>query len=256
MINVELIGGIGNNMFQYAIGRIIADIKNYNLYVKDIEKLQKYFPNVCNISNRITNNDNTLHVGYNSSNKTIQYLNIDELVQHNGGINFSGFFQKKFFYEKHFNFLKDLYSYNDQNYLKPLNEDIVIHIRLGDYLVMNWAISPQVYIEIIKKNNISYNKCYIVTDDPDNQLLKPLNILSNTHIVHQSFIEDLTMFKYAKRLIISQSTFSWWGAFLGNADKVYVPFSIKNQNYPWNLEPKLDDIDLIPINDKFIKVIF
>ena len=43
MINAKLIGGLGNNMFQYSLGRILAEEKNYNLSVENIANLQKYF---------------------------------------------------------------------------------------------------------------------------------------------------------------------------------------------------------------------
>jgi predicted transcriptional regulator len=84
MVNVDLIGGIGNNMFQYAIARIYADKKNYNLHVNDIHNLQQYFKKVVNIDDRITNNNNILHVGYNSSSKTVQYLDTNQLYNHIG----------------------------------------------------------------------------------------------------------------------------------------------------------------------------
>ena len=36
MVISELIGGLGNQMFQYALGRIIADNKNYNHVTNNI----------------------------------------------------------------------------------------------------------------------------------------------------------------------------------------------------------------------------
>ena len=39
MVDVELIGGLGNNMFQYALGRIIADSKGYNLDTTNLDQL-------------------------------------------------------------------------------------------------------------------------------------------------------------------------------------------------------------------------
>ena len=46
MVDVELIGGLGNNMFQYALGRIIADEKGYNLNTTKLDQLDQFFKNV------------------------------------------------------------------------------------------------------------------------------------------------------------------------------------------------------------------
>jgi hypothetical protein len=58
----------------------------------------------------------------------------------------------------------------------------------------------------------------------------------------------------ANQILISQSTFSWWAAFLGNQNKVYVPLYASSTGYPWKLNPDIDDIDLIPSSSKFVKV--
>jgi hypothetical protein len=56
-------------------------------------------------------------------------------------------------------------------------------------------------------------------------------------------------------LLISQSTFSWWAAFLGSQEQVYVPYS-KIDKGMWKITPEMDDVDLIPSNNKFIKMIY
>ena len=94
MINVKLIGGLGNNMFQYALGRILAEEKKCNLIVDGIESLTKFFPNAINITNRQTLNGSTLHLGYKSANKTLQHINLPEIRLHDGPIALEGFFQK------------------------------------------------------------------------------------------------------------------------------------------------------------------
>lgn len=253
MINVDLIGGIGNNMFQYAIGRIFADKKNYNLHVNNIHQLQSYFINAVNIVDRQIYSDNTLHVGYNSVHKTIQHIDVEQVQRHVGAVHFSGFFQKFCYYNENINMLRDVFSYSDEQHYKPHHDDIVMHIRLGDYKSMNWYIHPEIFAHILKQMD-TYNNCMIVTDEPDSVMFNCFKNFKNIHIINQSLIEDLTLIRHAKRLVISQSTFSWWGAILGFADNVYIPLSKSCKNYPWKTNPSLDEIDLVPEIDRFVKL--
>lgn len=254
MISVDLIGGIGNNMFQYAIGRIFADKKNYNLSVTNIDQLQKYFTNAVEIFNRQSNTNNVLQIGYNSVFNTIQHIDVEHVLRHSGAIHFSGFFQKFCYYKENIDYLRNIFYYDDVHHHKPQTDDIVMHIRLGDYKCMNWYIHPEIFANILKHHLSEYNNCIIVTDEPDNSMLNCFKNFKNVHIINQSLIEDLSLIKYAKRLVISQSTFSWWGATLGFADKVYVPLFKTHTNFPWKTHPSKDEIDLVPDESKFTKL--
>jgi uncharacterized protein YbgA (DUF1722 family) len=255
MVLTDLIGGTGNNLFQYAIARIIADRKDYNLYVNNLHHLQQYFQSATNIENRKNISDRVLDLGYNSIPQNIQHIDLDRVEQHQGMIHLKGFFQKYVFYENHVDLLKEIFYYDDAHIFKPLADDIVIHIRLGDYKAMNWFIHPNIYVNILEKLNLTYNRCYIVTDEPSSNLLDSFKSLKNVILLSNTPLIDFTILKYAKRLIISQSTFSWWAAFIGNSEEVYVPISAESR-YPWKINPGVDDIDLIPENNKFIKINF
>ena len=45
------------------------------------------------------------------------------------------------------------------------------------------------------------------------------------HRGNMRVIEDFTYLTRAKRLIVTESTFAWWAAFLGNADEIHAPGS-------------------------------
>ena len=251
MVISELIGGLGNQMFQYALGRIIADNKNYNHVTNNIESLSQYFTTISNITDKITTTDNTIIAGYGSSTNFIQHVDIQSLLDHNGGIYLKGFFQKHYLYSKYRSKLQELFKFTyDKS--KPGDNDIVVHIRLGDYVQLNHYLSPSVYLDII--NKLEYDNCIIITDDPNNEFIKSFLSLRNCHIMCNSTFDDFAFINNAKRAIISQSTFSWWATFLGNQDQVYVPLHTSHNGYPWKLNPGIDDIDLIPTCDKYIKI--
>jgi hypothetical protein len=183
----------------------------------------------------------------------IQNLEYADAMNHGGKIVLAGFFQQYRLYELHTERLKYMFNYDDSIYERPNENDLVVHIRLGDCVGLHNALDISIYVDIIK--SINYDKCIILTDSPDSPLLREIRLMRETYIRSKSVLEDFSFMKNAKTLIISQSTFSWWASFFGNQTRVYVPLdSRKNDRYAWKLNPENDGIDLIPKNEKYIKV--
>jgi len=255
MITTRIFGGLGNNMFQYAIGRIVADSKNYNLAVDGLEKISRYFPNVVTINDRLSITKDILHVGYESVNKHTQNIDIDAILNHNGGIEFKGFFQNYNLYKNYKALLNTIFYYDDSHHFKPGANDIAIHVRLGDYVSLGWSLQAKTYIDILESYNISYDNCYIVTDDIYNPVIAEIaKNIDRCILSSRTHIEDMTLLRTAKRVILSQSSFSWWSTMLGDHDAIYAPLHVASNGFPWKLLPTNDDIDLIPDEMKFIKV--
>lgn len=253
MINVKLIGGLGNNMFQYSLGRILAEEKNYNLSVENIANLQKYFPNISEITTNNTVSGEMLELGYSSTEQTVQHVNMKAALDHKGPIHVNGFFQKYEYYTKHLNKIRKWFEYDHSNFLKPKQNDLVIHYRLTDYVTLNWHLPPEAFLQTIEKNNIKYDTCYLITDQPNHPLIAPLSKIKNIVIINQEPLADFTLLKYAKQLIISHSTFSWWASFLGDQEWVYIPM-YNSSNSIWKTVPiEIDDVNLIYDCKKYIK---
>jgi hypothetical protein len=141
-------------------------------------------------------------------------------------------------YENHYSSLVELFSIKNKITTKAklyLNdyvrfETVVVHIRRTDYLNSNsihHVLDLDYFlngIEIIK-NNISNTFFLFISDDikwvKDNF---DFNDNSNFKIVESNDpFFDFSLLKIAKHVIISNSTFSWWGAFLNeNLNKKVV----------------------------------
>ena len=83
--------------------------------------------------------------------------------------------------------------------------------------------------------------CYICTDDPKSPFLKKFekyNVIIHKHknaLIQydpESGLDDFKFIMSFNRIIIAQSTFSWWAAFLSKANEIFIP--ITNQG---NLSP-------------------
>lgn len=248
MIEVNFIGRFGNNMFQYALGKILSDEKGYDLKVNGIENLSM-FPDVKEITGRKTNKESQLTIGYGSEEHTLQNFNVKKTLEHDGKILVNGFFQRKDFYLEHEHKLKKLFYYDDSKFRKPEENALVIHYRLTDYLSLGWNFSPEIFSRVIEEESIKYDKCYVVTDQPTSSYLPTLKI--EHEVIHQDSFSDFTFLKNAKKLIVSHSSFSWWAMFLGEQESVFIP-CFNASSAPWKINPSHDDQDLILAGDKYI----
>lgn len=129
---------------------------------------------------------------------------------------------------------------------------IAIHIRRGDYLLeMNsyfGVLSDNYYIRSLKtiSSLIEYKKIYLFSDsrissefkDKIKVNFKNLEIID----INELDIDDISTLAILSRFssyIISNSTYSWWGAYLGNRIKIVIAPSIwfKNHQDPEKLYP-------------------
>lgn len=169
MIIIQLIGGLGNQMFQYALGRAIS-IKINTPFALDISKyydypLRTYKLSSFNIVENIVNKDqvNTIKSGLMSYTKRklkslhiIPYYKLNYIIEEfnkyytydpnmfkiGKNVYIEGYWQS----EKYFKEIKSIIqndfklktnlSYIDRNTLKLINnsDSISIHIRRGDYV--------------------------------------------------------------------------------------------------------------------------
>lgn len=259
MVVIRYRGRLGNQMCEYAMARIIAEKKGYQLEVEDNRDgegnspplVQQYFPNAGPLTSGTKVTTNSLSFGVECSNTAFQYLDMDTILKHNGQIYLGGYWQKHYYYTPHLEEIKKWFEYDDSRYKKPDEDDIVVLIRLDDYLAAGISLPMKIYIDIINMME-NYNRCIIVTDSPKATVLNELlQCLKNVSIFHKGTMADFTMLKCSKRLILSQSSFGFWASFLGNQIKVYAPLG---GNGWWKYEPQLHDIDLVPTDKKHIKV--
>jgi hypothetical protein len=240
MINVNYKGFLGNNMFQYSMGRIIAENLGYQLNANPIIG----FPKTSHqISGKLFNHPVQVIRGNVFDLSRVIADKNDRLIY------LDGFFQRYEYYPKYKSQIKEWFSIDNRitNDYDLDEESIVLHIRLDDYKNVNggYSVLPyQYYKNCISKSNCK--KVFICTDEPSSELLDEFKKEFGATICNQyripldncfpeinerfknniaSTLRDYKVLNSAKKIVLSQSTFSWWAAWLSDAKEVYFPLS-------------------------------
>lgn len=261
MIISKIIGGIGNQLFQYAVGRALAHLNNTSLKLDvssfDKDALRNFSLQYFNAKIDYASEKEIMHlIPSNSLDKVFQhflpvksrkiykekYFHFDENVLRLGpNVYLRGYFQS----EKYFMVIKDIirneFRLRDEK-TKPCEEiamqmaetnSISVHIRRGDFakdektMAYHGILGIDYYssaFEIIQ-SKIPDPIFYFFSDDIDwvkQNFPFPGSIYVSGNLTNDP-LQDLYLMTQCKHNIIANSSFSWWGAWLNNKnDKIVI----------------------------------
>jgi hypothetical protein len=157
----------------------------------------------------------------------------DELYSINEN-NFSidGYFQSWKYFDEYKTVIKKEFTFKDDSIknvkgrLDGIKNKISIHIRLGDALAHPniFKLNPEYITNILSDfNDDEYN--YIIFCDNFEYVKDWFPETTSIHFMQYNEIESLYLMTQCNHFILSPSTFSWWGAYLGETEhsKVYTP---------------------------------
>lgn len=228
---------MGNRMFQYAFGSVLAKEKQCPLFHDGLENFDIQ-PNTGNLSNHVIE---TKSYGY-------HYADVNELKATDKDILINSFLQKAEYFLPYREELKK--TFNIKN--NPINSDeLVLHIRETDYTLINSFLGYDYYKKLILDSGFS--NIIIVTDNSTCETVQKLisegcilnsegNVNKFSHVSDDRGMHDFNTLLQSENIAISQSSFSWWAAFLGDHKKIIFPFTTSKSMWP--KAPAKDDIDL------------
>ena len=245
VVSVNIMGGLGNQMFQVATAYSYAKQQNGNL---------KILPDRSNDDNRKHSNYwDTVLVNFK------QYLvktlpeNMDRWCEKQAtlyepipqlptaGMFLEGYYQSsKYFIKEE---IKNLFrpeptKLHDlgkkyENLIKNKDKVVVVHARRTDYLRdggrFHGPLSVDYYKEAIREicKKIQ-NPIFLLTSDDSAywpSVAKKINAFQNNqyHILNENEVNSLILLQQFFHYIIANSTFSWWFVWLSEAKTVYAP---------------------------------
>lgn len=145
---------------------------------------------------------------------------------------YAGYFQSERYFEKYSEAVKSLFSptteFLDKAYSKyPFlysKGTTAIHVRRGDYLHYK-SYHPVVTREYIEMGLelIDDTSNILVFGDDENWCMNNFSHLPSVHFVNNNVAyEDVWLMSLCDNFVISNSSFSWWGAYLSRNNKKMV----------------------------------
>jgi hypothetical protein len=233
---------LGNKLFTYAVGRIIAEKLNYKLLLPDNCKIQRNgivedFPYYSVNGNAINESD------FYVCDRLMSEKGIDFVIENGDGkkIFLDGYFLK-------YDYIKQ-YKRNVKEYYKNLilkndqKKDVVILLRDSN-CDGTFKLPDHYYIDILDK--LDFNDLYVSYDhfEKHKTLFDYLNKKYNPIFLDMNILDLFKFITQKNTIIASQGTFSFWSCLLSNASKIYWPISDIGPNLPsWCINLTVDDED-------------
>lgn len=284
MVVIELTGGLGNQLFQYAFGRSLTIGDSNELYF-DVQKykwdnLRGFSLNSYQIPYKIVDQQDLMWLHKKSflgqlinRYKPYYKLHLIEEKTFEFDCNFNLFNRKLCFYkgywqsERYFSeirktILQDLkittpLSSETQfhlNKIKKNKNSVSIHIRRGDYVNdlktnnFHGALDLSYYYKSIEFFRSKFeNPTFFIFSDDKEFVKKTFSLESNFEFIQDVKLdyEELFLMSQCENNIIANSSFSWWGAWLNENEHKIV---VSPNNWFKNEAMQSQTKDLIPQN--------
>ena len=273
MIVVQLMGGIGNQMFQYACGRAVALRAGKPLCLDASQFLSKNQPYKFELGN------------FNVDAEVFQSMDELKMIAQKNDVDKINIFKEAHFHfdsrviglrdnfvlaggywqsEKYFQDFADVIRVDFKPRIGTLSaegldlacqmqqgQSISVHVRRGDYtnplnIKVHGLLPMDYYMRAIDNihTRIINAHCYMFSDDLDWCYNAFENIENITFVEHNRMMnvhEDLWLMSQCKHNIIANSSYSWWGAWLNqHPDKIVIAPQI------WFVGGGHDTKDLVP----------
>ncbi len=214
MIEVIYDGNLGNNMFQYCFGRIIAQSLGYELSAQPIPG----FPRTRDhISGR--NYTGQKKIILRGQKPALDFMREENPVYH---VMVTGYFQRYEYYENH---LEDVREWLKSDHVCDDSDvgpnDVVMGIRRGRDYIPRHGLPISYYEKALSL--LEYERVYITTNDPFDPFIRYFAKKYDAKVRPPGALDNMEFIKKFRKIIISNSTFLWWAAVLSDAEKIVCP---------------------------------
>jgi len=273
MIITKLIGGLGNQMFQYAAGKQISTTNNTKLKL-DVTGYdhqvgitpRKYMLDIFNIQavpagkSEVWRHRLTMAMFRHHKIQQKDIHNIHQFLAIPDNSYLEGYWGSEKYFKGVEGIIRQDFTFKSRPDVgnKKLIEkiknsmSISIHIRRGDYVLdkktnqFHGVCSLDYYLRAVKliTQKVSRPHFFVFSDDHQwaekhFKLQQPMEVVK--HNYRKNHHEDMRLMTCCHHHIIANSSFSWWGAWLNsNPDKIVIAPK------KWFRDPSINTKDLVP----------
>ena len=222
-VKTQYPGRLGNKLFQYCFGRIIADALQFNFDAEHVPG----FSHATSLRRLCLPS-----IGLKEEVLNGHKVDVEKVVANRKKriIRLLGHFQRYEYYRKHKEKIRSWLSVPTSNI--PGTEDLVIHIRSGDLWQVNRSNPPNegqlplpfsFYKQIIEQR--VWEKIYIITEMQKDPMVQKLAASYSALVQSKSEIEDFCFLASGHNIVLSVSTFAWWASWLSRAKQIFFPLA-------------------------------
>ena len=284
MVIVHLMGGLGNQLFQYAAGRQLASRLQTELkleasgYAKAVDRvyalrhfhIQEHLASTQEIRlfSRHSRVDRVFEkLGLKESYSILKEKPVPNLVPQffsiQGHVLLRGFWQSEKYFrgiaplvKKELTLRELLVDKGNTALLQQITntESVAIHVRRGDYISnqqareFHGACSEEYYRNAVAfiQSQVKNPSFFIFSDEPD-WVAEHFTLDAPVCVVRQNPPEeahkDLHLMRHCHHFIVANSSFSWWGAWLGDRKEKLV---VAPEKWFQTIADDADDSHIIP----------
>jgi hypothetical protein len=238
-------------LFQYAFARIIAERHGFALDCEDDNNnffasshyISQLFPNALLQLNGARHKApvESWQLGCNGWNGNM--IDIEHLGRQEArAIQLYGYFQRYEYYDEYRESLHRWFWCGKQPTPYAIHQnDVLINIRRGvDFGSLGWIL-PLTYYSDALSTLANVGTIYVSGVDIDQEVRMSLKRFDPVYLRSSSIAEQFGFIMRFSRIILANSTFSWWAAFLSDATEIYAPRCVNGAFYAFR---GFQDVDL------------
>lgn len=225
---VKIMGGLGNQLFQYAfakslerLGPVALDV---SYYTSDFNKRDD-IPHREYLLNFFADD---LRYELQEDRKQVNQWEYDPKVKYENCFFFGDWQRASYFKDVKLDIrLKEQYITLNMRLMAELMHScnsVAVHVRRTDYGVYNWILPYSYYVraEDYIQKAVNDPVFFVFADDIDFVKTNP-PIAGKKHYIHNDEIADFWLMSQCKHQIIANSTYSFWAAYLNeNPEKIVI----------------------------------
>ena len=232
--------GYGNKCFLFFSGYIYAKLNGLKIYRSSVDRTYRKVARIIKLKNC---DDIWFEPGdFTYDRRTVLNPTMSKggMLTYPGSTNIimEGFFHDSRYIIENYDLIRNIIDID--YYRKPLLSgygvsigvnDVLCHLRLGDFVLGNMVVHPDYFLDIFGKN--AYDKIYFMVSPLDDVNISVyfsyLSEYSDRIVMvdHKTELLDFYFPSLFSHVILSNSTFNWWSVFLniGERDvRVHVPY--------------------------------